>query len=184
MFYQQRQDDIYTASAWEDGSLFATLDNTKIMNDYYTGVEAYEFSEPLNSISIYGGELTEAYQYPTFATTDFYINNSVEPQNVIALQNRGQQDFEEPILSSDSLKSTYSSETRNNTQYLHVGKHLDSEKRRRAAMNCLYDQLESKVKYLIEGKISKGKILHASADLIYKYKQILTMSGHHLESLN
>lgn len=52
-------------------------------------------------------------------------------------------------------------------------RHLDSEKRRRAAINELYAQLESKVRHMIDGKVSKARILHVTANTIEYYKKAL-----------
>lgn len=58
-------------------------------------------------------------------------------------------------------------------------KHLDSEKKRRAAINQLYGILELKTGMLIEGKPSKAKILHSAAALISHYKHILNQNNVH-----
>ena len=58
-----------------------------------------------------------------------------------------------------------------------TSRHLTSEKKRRAAINQLYSTLETKVGFLIEGKSSKAKILHAAASLMDHYKQKLTQNN-------
>lgn len=58
-----------------------------------------------------------------------------------------------------------------------TARHLDSEKRRRVAINQLYEILEAKAGFLIEGKSSKAKILHSTVALIRHFKGTLEEHG-------
>lgn len=54
-----------------------------------------------------------------------------------------------------------------------TARHLDSEKRRRQQMNEIYNRLEDKTRHLIQGKVSKAKILKCTAFLIRHYRNYL-----------
>jgi hypothetical protein len=139
-------------------------------------------ADNLNEIlSISANQPQEQFPIPNAALQEWETINGVGQSESLSSESSEQEDYHPKRINKKHVKRRHSiGHHPEDSEYYAsnaTARHLDSEKRRRIAINHLYQILESKAGFLIEGKSSKAKILHSTVSLIRHFKQTLGEHG-------